>query len=184
VLAFLQLPEAGSPDVMNWDIWMLPLGGEPQPFIESPFEELWPTFSPDGRWLAYASNQSGNFEVYVTQYPGPGPRLQISNDGGVSPAWSTDGRELLFRRVRQSDGRRSMWAVDISTEPNFVAGQPRELFQKEHLRSSPVRSYDVTLDGQSLLMLIRPDAQPYDPVAQMHVTLNWFEELKRLVPAE
>jgi serine/threonine-protein kinase len=170
-------------DTDQWEIWTLRPEGEAQPFIESPFGDRWPTFSPDGRWLAYASSLSGRIETYVTPYPGPGPRIQISTDGGASPAWTQNGRELFFSGPRNSDGTRSMWAADITTEPSFSAGKPRELFRLDFVSTNPVRNYDVTPDGQMFLM-IKKGPQPDEPVTQLHVTLNWFEELKRLAPTE
>jgi len=178
VLAFLQESEAG-----DRDIWMLPREGEPWPFIESPFSDGWPAFSPDGRWLAYASDQSGRDEVFVTPYPGPGPKIQVSSGGGNSPAWAPNGQELFFQTSRDSDGLRSMIVVDVSTQPTFSAGVAREVFRLDHERTVPIRNYDVTLDGQTFVML-RDDPRPGEPVTQMHVTLNWFEELKRLAPTD
>ena len=164
-------------------IWMLPREGEPWPFIKSQFWESSPTFSPDGRWLAYTSQQSGRFEVYVTPYPGPGPRVQISSDGGVSPAWAPNGGELYFLGPHDTDGRVSMWVVDITMEPDLSVGDSRTLFKGHYLREVFTRSYDVAPDGKKFLMVAR-GPEPDEPVTHMHVTLNWFEELKRLVPTE
>jgi serine/threonine-protein kinase len=178
VLAFLQPDEAGGRD-----IWMLPLKGEPWPFIESAFKDQYPTFSPDGRWLAYASGRSGRSEIYVTPYPGPGPRVQISTDGGIEPAWAPSGRELFFRELPSGDPLLAMWAVEITTEPSFRASTPRELFRRRQNATLPLRNYDVASDGQRFLMLERANP-PVTRGPPLHVTLNWFEELKRLAPAD
>ena len=179
VLAFVQYPK-GAPMA----IWMLPLTGDPQPFIESTFHSVThPTFSPDGRWLAYRSGRSGRSEINVTPYPGPGPRVQISSDGGSDPVWAPNGRELFFLGPRNGEGILSMWAVDITTEPSFSVGNPRELFSGNYRSTGPIGSYDVGLDGQSFLMVKR-GPRVKEPVTYLHLTLNWFEELKRLVPTE
>jgi len=170
-------------DSGNSDIWMHPLEGEPRPFIESRFDERGPEFSPDGHWLAYSSNQSGRREVYVTPYPGPGPRVQLSDDGGGAPAWSPDGRELFYRRWIESEGIYSTRSAEIITEPSFSSGRTRELFTQDIVPGTPTRNYDIAPDGKRFLM-VAEGPQQEDRVTQIHVTLNWFEELKRLAPTE
>ena len=174
VLAFEEFhPTAGS------DIWVLPLQGErkPRPFLQTQFVERAPMFSPDGHWLAYTSNESGRNEVYVQPYPGPGGKWQISNEGGNEPLWAKNGRELFYR-----DGDKMM-AVPVTTQPTFRAGTPTLLFEGQYHNDfnwSPP-NYDVTPDGQRFLM-IQPGEQ--EAATQINVVLNWFEELKRLVPTD
>ena len=79
------------------DIWVVPPGEDPSPFLMTPFDERSPRFSPDGKWLAY-SNESGRDEVYVQPFPGPGRKWLISTDGGINPVWSRDGRELFYHQ--------------------------------------------------------------------------------------
>ena len=158
------------------DIWVFrPDGkGKPTPFLETPFAEGAPTFSPDGRWLAYASNESGRNEIYVRPFPGPGEKVTISAEGGNEPVWPRNGRELFYR----SGG--AMMAVDITMNPTLSAGKPKRLFEKPYELSLALwPNYDVTPDGQRFMMVKRID----DNVpAQINVVLNWTEELKRLVP--
>jgi serine/threonine-protein kinase len=180
LLAFIELnPSTGL------DISMLHLGDpsagsgqvrKAQMFLRTPFNESVPRFSPDGRWVAYISNESSRNEIYVQPYPGPGGKWQISTDGGTEPVWNPNGRELFFRN---SD---KMWAVDITTQPSFAAGKPRLLFQGPYLPSPATSSnYDVSLDGQRFLM-VKPNEQEQTAPTQINVVLNWFEELKQKVP--
>ncbi len=150
----------------------------PRLFPQAPFsEERHPAFSPDGRWLAHSSDVTGRGEIYVQAYPGPGGRHHISTDAGQSPAWAPSGRELFYRNGDK------MMAVDIKTDPTFLAGRPHTLFEAPYGRTYPGRSYDVTRDGRRFLMI--PWSEP-EPVHLTHVivVLNWFEELKRLAPAD
>jgi eukaryotic-like serine/threonine-protein kinase len=159
------------------DIWMLRMSDhKEQPFVETGVVTGAPEFSPDGHWLVYVSDESGRREVYVRSYPGPGGKWQISSGGGTEPVWNRNGRELFYR---SGD---NMLAVEISTQPAFAAGKPRMLFQAPYL-SSPVTfpNYDVSPDGQRFLML-KPVEQAQAAPTQINVVLNWFEELKRLVP--
>jgi Tol biopolymer transport system component len=173
VLAFVEVnPTTG------YDIWMLGLGDrKAQPFLRTPFNESVPQFSPDGRRLAYVSNESGRWEIYVQPYPGSGGKWQISTEGGTEPVWNHNGRELFYRSGDK------MMAVEIATQPSFTAGKPRVLFEGRYEPppgTSP--NYDVSPDGQRFLML-KPSEQEQS-ATQINVVLNWFEELKRRVPTE
>ena len=161
------------------DIWVLPLDGErkPREFLATPFFERAPMFSPDGRWMALNSDRSGQFEVYVTSYPGPGGMVQISINGGIAPRWAPNGKELFYRNQDK------MMAVSIQTEPTFEAGTPRLLFEGATVRRGIGRtgrnSYDVDSEGRFLMSREEEQAP-----GQINVVLNWFEELTRLVPVD
>ena len=148
----------------------------PQPLIQTRFSEGAPVFSPDGHWLAYASAESGRYEIYVNAYPGPGGKYQISTEGGTEPVWNRNGREMFYR-----SGDRMM-AVAITTQPVFSAGRPTMLFQGQYQPNPTMNAnYDVSPDGQRFLMVKPTSAQETGPT-QINVVLNWFEELKRRVP--
>jgi Tol biopolymer transport system component len=174
LLAFMELtPQTGR------DIWVLRLPDrKAQPFVRTPYEEVASKFSPDGRWLAYSSNESGRREIYVQSYPGPGGKWQITSEGGQEPVWNPNGRELFYR-----SGNKLM-AVDVDAKPGFSAGKPRMLFEGPYLPSAAGNSfYDVSPDGQRFLML-KPVEYLTSAPTQINVVLNWFEELKKKVPAE
>ena len=166
-------------DSNEYDIWVLAVdekGAAPRPLLQSPARETHPAFSPNGAWLAYASDETGQEEVYVRPYPGPGPAVRVSVDGGIAPAWSRDGRELFYNKRRTE-----RWIVEVTAEETFTRSTPRLLFAKNDFISTyPERSYDVTPEGTFVMILDRP-LEP-QPVTQMHVILNWFEELKERVP--
>jgi serine/threonine-protein kinase len=142
--------------------------------------------SPDGRWIAYHSVESGQLQVYVQAFPGPAPRYQVSANGGISPIWRADGRELFYV---QSDVQTPplgsvgvrMMAVPVATQPAFTFGRSKELFAGRYEMNSPARAYDATADGQRFF-LIQARERPSELITQMTVVQNWFEELKRLVP--
>jgi len=161
----------------GYDIWVLRLSDhKAEPFLRTPFNESVPQFSPDGHWLAYVSDESGRWEVYVQPYPGPGGKSQISTEGGMEPVWNPKGAELFYRT-----GDRMM-AVDVATQPSFHAGKPRVLFEGRYERTPATGpNYDVAPDGQRFLML-KPSEQEAAAPNQIDVVLNWFEELKRRVP--
>jgi eukaryotic-like serine/threonine-protein kinase len=159
-------------------IWMLSVagGGKPRPVTQSPAGAAHPRLSPDGRWLAYTSNVSGRTEVFVQPFPGPGPRVQISTDFGTEPVWSPGGRELFYL-----DGNTTLIAVDITANPTFKAGLPRVLAEGRYMyNSNPAAGYDVSPDGQRFLR-VQP-LHPDPPANQINLVLNWFEELRRVLP--
>jgi dipeptidyl aminopeptidase/acylaminoacyl peptidase len=154
-------------------------GARPQPLDESKFAQGSAKFSPDGRWLTYCSNESGRPQVFVQSFPGPGPKVQVSNEGGTDPVWRRTGGELFYR-----NGDRMM-AVDVSTEPTFSASRPRELWRRaySHGMSSSCgapgvtsSNYDVTPDGQRFLM-IQDDDQAAPSASQAIFVQGWAEEL-------
>ena len=180
----LAYSEQRSP--LAYDIWALPLSGDrqPRPILQTRFNEAYPDFSPDGRWLAYASDESGRSEVYVQPYPGPGPRQQVSTDGGTAPAWSRDARELFFTTAQTAGGQATptkMMVVPVTVRPTFSAGAPRMLFQGRYGASAAIRPYDVTADGRRFLM-VQQKERPVISVSNMVLVQNWFEELKARVP--
>ena len=147
-----------------------------QPFLRTQFDEAVPQFSPDGRWLAYISNETGRHEIYVQSYPGPGGKWQISTEGGAEPVWNPNGRELFYRSGDK------MMAVEITAQPGFAASTPRMLFQGRYVQAPfPSSNYDVSRDGQRFLML-KPSEQGQAAPTQINIVLNWFEELKQKVP--
>jgi serine/threonine-protein kinase len=157
----------------NQDIWVLPLvhNGKPRPWLKTSASENQPELSPDGRFMAYASNVSGRSEVYVQPYPGPeGSRYQISLSGGQSPRWSRDGRELLFL----TDARpRRLLAVDVRISPAFDTGRPREVFAADFELPGASAGYDVSPEGRRFLVL-RDVETPDRAVTDLQVVLNGF----------
>jgi len=162
----------------GYDITLLDVrSGRLTPFLNSQFREIYPEFSPDGRWIAYASDESKRFEVYVRSFPGPGMKHQISSEGGVEPLWARNGKQLFYRWGDQ------VWVVDVRTDGGFATRKPRLLFEKPgYDQSSPLRVYDLSLDGQRFLMVKWEQRKP-TPVTELTLVQNWFEELKRLLPA-
>ena len=154
------------------DIWVAPLDGQkPRPYLASPFREGAPVFSPDGRWLAYVSDESGRNEIYVAPFPGPGEKSAVSIGGGTEPVWARSGPDLFYR---SGD---AVVAVEITMSP-FSVGKPRVLFRKPYERSIALwPNYDVTPDGRRLLMVKGNDASP--AASFVSVVLNWQETLKK-----
>jgi serine/threonine-protein kinase len=170
----------------SYDLWVLPLQGEskPQPFLQTPFSERSPLLSPDGRWLAYSSDESGRYEIYVRPFPGPGGKWQISTEGAAEVTWSPKGNELFFRTGQQ---REKMMVVDIQTQASLSAGKPRQLFEGPYANNianaTESADYSMAPDGQRFLMLKPKEQQQTAALTQINVVQNWFEELKRRVPA-
>jgi serine/threonine-protein kinase len=141
-----------------------------------------PKFSPDGKWLAYCSNESGKPQVYVQAYPGPGAKIQVSSEGGTDPVWKRTGGELFYR-----DGDKMM-AVTAATAPNFTAGRPQMLWQGHYSHGMSAScgppgatssNYDVTADGKRFLM-IKDEAPDKALSRQIVVVLGWAAELQRM----
>jgi hypothetical protein len=159
------------------DLWVFPLaGGQKQfPFLQTQFDERQGRFSPDGRWIAYASNESGAWQVYVRSFPDSGGKWQVSTNGGGQPQWRGDGRELYYL----SEDRKVM-AVDVrGSGPQFDAGTPQELFtlrvQSVGL-PGPRNFYAATKNGQRFLVV----STSGDPTASpTTVVLNWTADLKQ-----
>lgn len=165
-----------SPDTQS-DIWLLPRDGQAFPLMNTSFNEGYPRFSPDGHWLAYTSDETGQDEVFVQPFPGPGPKRLVSTGGGTMPLWRRDGKELFYR------GGGAVMAVPVSLAPTLELGSPHALFEDHFLIATPFFpgfDYDVAPDGSRFLM-IEPDEPPSEP-ERIHVVLNWFQELERLVP--
>jgi serine/threonine-protein kinase len=150
---------------------MLAADGKRSVFLATPFQERVPRFSPDGRWVAYVSNDSGRDEVYVRPAAGTGGKVTVSSDGGTEPAWARDGRELFYRR-----GDRVL-AAAVATGATFTASPPRVLFEGPYERDrgsgGAYPNYDVAPDGQRFAMIQAPTAS-----SDIVVVLNWFEDLK------
>ena len=109
--------------------------GKPELFVQSPFDERHPTFSPDGRWLAYDSNESGNFQVYVRAFPDKGGKWQISNGNGLYPVWSRNGHELFFR----NEDNQIMVASYSVKGDSFVADKARVVVREKNRKRRPQR---------------------------------------------
>ena len=172
-----------EPTLPPMDIWMVPVAGPRTAavaLLNGPSNETNATVSPDGRWLAYESNESGQVEIYVRPFPHVNTgRWQISTRGGTRAQWSPDGRELFFYVGAGTRG--TLMAVPVESGSTFRAGVPRMLFEGNYPAPNTGGGlYDVSRDGQRFLMIKGEDAES----APRHLTvvLNWLEELKRLVP--
>jgi len=153
--------------------------GKPELLLGSPFVETQAAFSPDGRWFAYSSNETGRFEIYVRPFSpqgaGPGGQWQISSDGGNSPVWSRDGRELLFRA---RDGR--VLAAAYTTQgASFTPGKIRVWTENRMQTTGFARNYDISPDGKRLAAVLMGDAEGAKPPTSLTVLLNFTDELRR-----
>ena len=151
--------------------------GKAELFLRSTFLGA-PAFSPDGRWLAYGSTESGTFELYVRAFPGQGGRRQISTGGGRWARWSRDGRELLFQTLDQ----RVMAVSYTVNDGSFIAGKPR-VWTETRLRSTENNlNYDLAPDGKRLAAIVADDANGEKPPTHLTFLLNFFDELRRKAP--
>jgi serine/threonine-protein kinase len=182
-LAFVQLTPSGS------EIWILtrrhdgPITAKPWRTTHSRDQHA--DWSPDGQWIAYTSNESGRAEVYLQPYPGPGPRIPVSRDGGTTPVWSRNGRELFYLTSQGTSvgvGTYTMMAAPITLGPPVTVGMPQKLFEGRFLISATGRGYDVTPDGRRFVM-VQPRQELAMPATEVVIVQNWLEELKARVPA-
>jgi serine/threonine protein kinase len=194
----VQLPEDVSPDGRslvfaefirrtNGDLWLYPLAGQGQaaPLTQTPFDEKGARFSPDGRWLAYYSNESGNREVYLRPVAETGERVRVSSGGGTMPRWRRDGKELFYVNNISGFSGSPLMAVPIQTDGStFRAGLPKALFETQlpaNMRhpGGPANSFAVAPDGQRFL-LPRPAGSAREPApSTITVVLNWPALLKK-----
>jgi dipeptidyl aminopeptidase/acylaminoacyl peptidase len=157
----------------GWDIWVLPMFGDskPIPFLKTPFVELNAIFSPDGRFLAYQSNESGRPEIYVQSFPGPGGKWQISTSGGREPHWRADGKELYYRG---SDEK--VMGVEIQTKDDLVVGVPQPIFQGRFDMANARNRFLPAADGRRFLVVAPLGRESITPTT---VVMNWFADLGR-----
>jgi Tol biopolymer transport system component len=156
------------------DLWFLTIPDmKPAEFLKATSTLKSARFSPDGKWVAYASNESGKWEVYVTSFPAAQGKWQVSNTGGAQPRWRSDGKELFYL-----SGDDEMMAVPVTTGANFQAATPVALFQtnpREMVATSEQFSYDVSPDGQKFLV----NTQLKTASTPMSVVLNWSAKLDK-----
>ncbi len=168
-----------QPAPAQWDIMRVPLDGprKAEPWLATPSVEASPSFSPDGRWVAYQSNEIGHPEVYARPYPGPGPSHLVSTHHGNMPLWSHDGREIFFfaRGGASGPGGRSLWSAAVRTSPTFASDPPRKLFDIPDEILLSFAFYDVTPDGKRFVM-IEKDPIELRPLGIVIVP-NWTAEL-------
>ena len=154
-------------------LWALPLTGDAKPFpvVQTTFDETQGQLSPDVRWLAYTSNESGRDEVYVRPFPDAGGKWMVSTGGGSQPRWRRDGKELYYIAPD-----RKLMAVSVKLGETFENGAATSLFQTEVSLPSNTNRYDVTSDGQRFL--VNQPAQS-GKEAPFNVILNWTSTLKK-----
>jgi len=156
----------------GWDQWALPLKGERKPFVvvQTKFDDLFGSFSPDGKYLAYSSNDSGRFEVYVQEFPEAKNKVQVSTSGGSEPFWRADGKELYYRQAQR------LMAVPVQIGASLTVGAPVELFQVTFGAVTARAHYRPTPDGQRFLVLAALGREATKPSS---VVLNWTAALPR-----
>lgn len=150
---------------------------EPEVFLQTPFLDTHPVLSPNGRWLAYASDEAGVREVWVRAFPESEAAYRISTEGGTEPVWSRDGRRLFYKN------QGAIWVVDVTAEAEFSRDtEPRLLLEGPFGDAGPTRGYDVAPDGRFVTTVSTDERHEDQPVTRLNIVLNWFEELKERVP--
>jgi serine/threonine-protein kinase len=157
-----------------------------RPLLREKYNEVEPQISPDGRWMAYASNESGQYEVYMRPFPEVDKgKWQISTSGGTAPIWSRDGRELFYR------SRDAVMMVSVKTEPTLRLETPKTLFHGTHVSSDirgggEVTPWDISPDGKRFLMMkeVGSNVSEAGGPRKINIVVNWIDELKRRVPVK
>ena len=195
-----QIPSSFSPDgkrlafsentpESSWDIYTLPLdlsdpehpkAGKAEPFLRTPAMESRPLFSPDGHWLAYQSNESSQFEVFVRPFPGPGGKWQISTGGGMMPVWSRNGRELFYRTIDS----RILVANYTARGDTFQADKPKLWSEKSLPSAGSHSNFDLAPDGKRFAVILAPGGGEEKPPNHVTFLLNFFDELRRKAPGK
>ena len=156
-----------------YGIWILPLTGERRPyvFLQSQFTQTFPAFSPDSKWLAYCSNESGEHKIYVVPFPGPGGKWQISPGSGCSPRWGGDGKELFYITIDNK-----MMAAEVKAKgSSFEVGSVHELFQAHPYSFFQFQSFDVSADGKRFA-IVEPSGQSATAIT---LVVNWLADVKK-----
>ena len=161
----------------GFDLWVLPLSGDkkPFPFLKTPFAEREGQFSPDGKWIAYQSDESGRFEIHVQPFPGPGGKFPISANGGAQPRWNKNGKEIFYVSL---DSRMMATPVKLSPDgKSLETGTPVALFPVR-IAGGPLpgrnkQQYAVSSDGQRFLVNLAVDEGAASPIT---LILNWHPE--------
>jgi len=152
----------------------------PELFLATAFQERGASFSPDGQWIAYVSNESGRDEVYVRPYPGPGGQVIISTGGGTEVVWGPDGSELFYRNGDQ------VMVVAVTTGLTFSAETPAPLFSAPYpldtAGAGGTPNYDISPDGDQFIFVEQNSSIGGEGSAQIHIVLNWHQELTTRVP--
>jgi serine/threonine protein kinase len=154
------------------NVMVLPFkpAGEPFPYLDSEAGEVYPQFSPDGKWVAYVSNETGRFEVYVQSFPRSGGKWQISTGGGSQPRWREDGKELFF-----ISAAKAMMAVEVQTGTTFKNGTPRQLFDTQIDNYDAPNRYAVAGNGQRFLINVPAGQESANPIT---IVAHWTNELR------
>jgi serine/threonine-protein kinase len=185
-LAFVEINPETSGDIMTLSLegdektgWK---PGAAKPFLNTPFGEFFPAFSPDGQWLAYMSDESGRYEVYARPFPGPGGKWQISGGGGLFPQWSRNGRELFYRTPES----KIMVATYSVVGDSFHAEKPRSWSDTQLLDLGPfTRNFTLHPDGKRIAVFKAPGVEAQPAATKVTFIFNFFDEIRRkLAPSQ
>jgi serine/threonine-protein kinase len=181
-LAYSPFGAQGLPDVLTLPIDLRdpehPKPGKPEPFLSESYVEVDPAFSPDGKFIAYASSESGPNEVFVRSFPGPGGKWKVSTAGGKFPAWSPKTNELFFL----GGDDRIMVAPYTIAGDSFAAAVPRPWSSTQVLRDGVRQNFDIAPDGRRVVMFPKPPEAKSEGTLHAHFLLNFFDEVRRRIP--